>query len=165
MLSNPKLPLPGSSEPRHIRRAYRIGPSPIHGYGLFAERDLCPGEQILEYIGERISKNESIRRCAQGNEFIFYLDEQSDLDGNVESNAARFVNHSCSPNCEVERVGGQLWVIAAQIIAAGAEITFNYGYDLANYREHPCHCATAACVEYIVAEEFRDVVRCAREQC
>jgi len=135
------------------------------GYGLFADHDICQGERIVGYIGQKISKAESIRRCAGGNEFIFYLDEQFDLDGNVESNAARFVNHSCSPNCEVERIADQLSVIARQFIAAGAEITFNYGYDLVNYREHPCHCGTAACFGYIVAEEFRDVVRRAREQC
>ncbi len=164
MPSNPKPPLPGSAEPARIRSACRIAPSPIHGRGLFVEREICAGEKILEYLGERISKSESIQRCAQGNEFIFYLDEQFDLDGQVESNPARFVNHSCSPNCEVERIGGRLWVIARQFIPAGAEITFDYGYDLANYREHPCYCGVPACVGYIVAGEFYDAVGRSKEQ-
>src|SRR5882762_1170486 len=114
MLSNPKPPPLGFAEPAQISRAYRLGPSPIHGYGLFADRDICQGERIVGYIGQKISKAESIRRCAGGNEFIFYLDEQFDLDGNVESNAARFVNHSFSPNCEVERIADPLSVSRTQ---------------------------------------------------
>ncbi len=57
---------------------------------------------ILQYSGERTSKTDSIQRCSEGNPFIFYLDKQFDLDGNVESNPAGYLNHSCSPNCSVE---------------------------------------------------------------
>src|SRR5438445_8538107 len=98
---------------------YYIGASSIHGLGLFAQRDISAGEIIFEYSGEKISKAESIERCSQGNPFIFCLDEQFDLDGNVESNAARFLNHSCSPDCAVESVEGRLLVIAQRAIAAG----------------------------------------------
>ena len=67
---------------------------------------------------------------------------------------ARFVNHSCEPNCEAELSDGQVWIIAGRDIAAGEEVTYNYGYDLVDYREHPCRCGAASCVGYIVAEEF-----------
>ena len=91
---------------------YQIGTSSIHGLGLFARRAISGGQIIVEYSGERISKTESIQRCRQANNFIFYLDEQFDLDGNAQSNPARFVNHSCSPNCVVKRTGDQLFVLA-----------------------------------------------------
>jgi SET domain-containing protein len=133
----------------------RVAPSPIHGGGLFAGRAFAPGERIIEYQGERISKAESIRRCSEGNHFIFYLDEQNDLDGNSETNPARFMNHRCSPNCVVELIDGSLWVTASEPIASGEELTFDYGYDLADYRDYPCNCGAPACFGYILAEEFR----------
>src|SRR5436305_11003030 len=98
---------------------YQIGTSSIHGLGLFARRAISGGQIIVEYSGERISKTESIQRCRQANNFIFYLDEQFDLDGNAQSNPARFVNHSCSPNCVVKRTGDQLFVLAQKPIRAG----------------------------------------------
>jgi len=138
---------------------YQIGTSSIHGLGLFARIAISGGQIILEYSGERISKAESILRCSEGNPFIFYLDEQFDLDGNVESNPARFLNHSCSPNCTVERVEGRLVVVAQRPIAAGEELTFNYGYDLSYYREYPCNCGADACVGYVLAEEFHETAK------
>lgn len=82
-----------------------------------------------------------------------------DLDGDVPWNPARFINHSCAPNCEAEQDGDHIWIIARRDIAAGEELSFNYGYDLVDYRDHPCHCGTADCVGFIVAEEFFDHVR------
>ena len=117
----------------------------------------------MEYVGERISKAESLVRCEAGNPFIFDLDEQCDLDGSVDWNPARFVNHSCSPNCEVESIEGRLWMSALCPIAAGEELTYNYGYEFTEYREHPCGCGASNCVGYIVAEEFHETIRRAQE--
>src|SRR5882724_10058445 len=72
----------------------------IDGLGAFAERDITKGTRVIEYVGERISKTESMERCEKGNAFIFSLDEMHDVDGQVEWNPARFLNHSCEPNCE-----------------------------------------------------------------
>src|SRR5262249_38101926 len=74
--------------------------SRIHGLGGFAKINLTKGERMLEYVGERIDKQESARRCEANNVYIFSLNEAKDIDGNVEWNPARFLNHSCSPNCE-----------------------------------------------------------------
>jgi len=136
-----------------------IGPSPIHGMGGFASRALARGARVVEYIGQKITKAESLRRCEAGNWFIFGLDEEFDLDGNSDCNPARFLNHSCAPNCEAECRGGRIWITARRDIAAGEEITFNYGYTLEEYREHPCRCGTPGCAGYIVAEEFFDHVK------
>jgi SET domain-containing protein len=136
----------------------RIGPSAIHGRGGFAETDIPRGAGVIEYTGERITKAESLRRCEQGNSFIFALDDEFDLDGNIAANPARFLNHSCAPNCDTEYRDGHIWVVALRDIKAGEEITFNYGYSLDEYREHPCQCGAAECVGYILAEEFFDHV-------
>jgi len=133
--------------------------SVIHGTGGFAKTDIAAGTHVIEYIVEKITKAESLRRCELNNEYIFSLDDTHDLDGNVPWNPARFLNHSCDPNCEAELDGGRIWIVARRGIRAGEEITFNYGYDLEDYREHPCRCGTANCAGYIVAEEFFEHVR------
>jgi uncharacterized protein len=133
--------------------------SPIHGTGGFARADLPRGAPVVEYVGRHISSQECIDRCRQGNQYIFHLEDGQDLDGNVDWNPARFLNHSCSPNAEAELVDGRIWIVALRDIAAGEEVTFDYGYDLDDYREHPCHCGAPGCAGFIVAAELRDHVR------
>ncbi len=135
--------------------------SPIHGIGAYAQCRLAKGTRVIEYVGELISAQESIERCRQGNEYIFRLSAERHLDGKVDWNAARFVNHSCAPNCEAQLIEGRIWLVAARDIEAGEEITFDYGYDLEDFHQHPCHCGSADCVGYIVATELRDSVRAA----
>jgi uncharacterized protein len=133
--------------------------SSIHGIGGFARVDIPIGTRVIEYVGEIISKQESLVRCERSNEYIFAIDDERDLDGNVEWNPARFLNHSCEPNCEAQFVDGHIWLVAIRDVRAGEELTFNYSYDLADYREHPCRCGAKTCVGYIVAEEFFEHVR------
>lgn len=133
--------------------------SPIHGMGGFARADIPPETRILEYLGKKIDKQESLRQCELENPGIFCLDEQFDLDGNVDWNPARFLNHGCSPNAEARAMDGSIWIVALRHILAGEEITFNYNYDFQDYRKHPCCCGSPDCCGYIVAEEFFPEIR------
>jgi len=128
--------------------------SPIHGLGGFAKTAIGKGTRVVEYVGERISKSESLRKCEGNNEFIFSLNDEQDLDGDVAWNPARLLNHSCAPNCEAELQEDRIWIVATRDISAGEEITFNYGYDLVDYRDYPCRCGAPDCVGYVVAEEY-----------
>ena len=138
---------------------FEIKPSPVHGVGGFAAMPIRAGTLVVEYVGEKISKRESNCRCETGNTFIFELDDEWDLDGAVGWNPARFLNHSCAPNCDAELIDGCIWIVARRDIASGEELTFNYGYCLEDYREHPCRCGAPECVGYIVAEELFDSIR------
>lgn len=131
-------------------------PSCIHGVGGFAKMDLVQGTLVIEYVGERISAKESIRRCQAGNQFIFRLNENCHLDGNVDWNPARFLNHSCSPNCEAEFIDERIWLVALRDIVLDEEVTFDYGYDLEDFRAHRCRCGAPNCCGYILSEELRD---------
>ena len=133
--------------------------SPIHGTGGFARVDIPAGTRIIEYVGRKISKTESLRLCELSNQYIFALDGEQDLDGNVNFNPARFLNHSCAPNCEAAPENGRVWIIALRDIRLAEEITFNYGYDLDDYRDHPCRCGAPGCAGYIVAESLMAHVR------
>jgi SET domain-containing protein len=134
--------------------------STIHGTGGYARKQIAAGTQVIEYVGEKITKAVSVKRCEASNAYIFTLDNEFDLDGDVAWNPARFINHSCAPNCEAEIDDDQhIWIVALRDIQPGEELTFNYNYDLVEYREHPCQCGTPECVGFIVAEEFFDHVR------
>jgi uncharacterized protein len=141
------------------REAWGIAPSPIHGQGVFARHRISSGARILEYVGQKISKAESLRCCEQQNEYIFSVSDRFDLDGRVDWNLARFVNHSCEPNCEALLESERIWIIAVRDISPGEELTFNYGYDLEDYRNYPCHCGSHRCAGFMIAEEFFDHVR------
>jgi len=139
---------------------YEVRPSHIHGTGVFARANISAETRVIEYIGERISKDESLRRREAGNFFVFIVTEEFDIDGAVDWNPARFINHSCEPNCEARQEDDRIWIIALRDIQAGEELTFNYGYDLQDYEEHPCVCGAPNCIGYMVAEEhFEDVRR------
>ncbi len=136
-----------------------LRPSGIHGTGGFAHVPIPEGTTIVEYVGERIDKLESARRCQDGNPFIFIINDDWDIDGSVDSNPARFLNHSCTPNCEARQdEEGRIWIEALLDIPAGEELSFNYGYDIAEWRDYPCACGTPGCLGFIVAEEFRERV-------
>ena len=137
-------------------------PSSIDGTGGFARCDLPAGARVIEYVGERIDKRESRARCERGEHFIFHLDDQWDLDGNVDRNPARLLNHSCAPNCDAEFIDGRIWIVTTRPVARGEEITFNYGYDLEDYRDYVCRCGAESCVGFIVAEEFFSGLRAGR---
>jgi len=140
----------------HLETALvRFGPSAIEGTGGFARAPISRGTRVIEYKGERISKAESLVRCEASNPFIFNLDGETDLDGSVEWNPARFLNHSCDPNCDAELIENHIWIVANRDIAEGEEITFDYGYDWEDYKDHPCDCGAANCFGFIVSADLR----------
>ena len=93
--------------------------STIHGTGAYARVDIPADTHIIEYVGKKIDKQESERQCELENACIFSLDEAFDLDGNVEWNPARFINHSCSPNAEAQEADARIWIVALRYIKAG----------------------------------------------
>lgn len=139
--------------------------SRIHGTGVFARKNIPAGTRIIEYVGDRITKRESDRRYqiawdraqnGNGNEgivYIFTLNKRFDIDGEVWWNTAKYINHSCDPNCETDIIRGHIWIIATRDIKRGEEISYNYGYDFDSFEDHPCHCGSKKCVGYILAEE------------
>ncbi|MFA5993218.1 MAG: SET domain-containing protein-lysine N-methyltransferase [Candidatus Pacearchaeota archaeon] len=138
--------------------------SKVHGSGVFAKKFIPKGTKIIEYVGEKLTKEQGDRRSEEQLEFaksnphlgavyIFELDDDWDIDGNFDYNTARLINHSCDPNCEFEIADGHIWIFAKRDIKEGEELNYNYGYDYEDYEEHPCKCGSANCVGYILEEE------------
>ncbi|MFN7141924.1 MAG: SET domain-containing protein [Limisphaerales bacterium] len=133
--------------------------SAIDRTGAFAKKKISRGTRIIEYVGEKIDKAESAKRCEAENYYIFTLDDDWDIDGDKDWNPAKYINHSCEPNAESQIVDGHIWIFAIDDIEPGEEVTMNYGYDLENYKEHICRCGAPSCLGYMVAEEFFDHIR------
>lgn len=142
--------------------------SSIHGRGVYATRDIKAEERIIEYVGELIDKEESARRGSNQHElsikngdaavYIFNVSNKYDLDGNVPWNTARLINHSCEPNCEAWMTGKRIFIHALRDIKEGEELSFDYGFDVDCYEDHPCLCGRDACVGYIVSREQWDIL-------
>jgi uncharacterized protein len=132
----------------------RIGNSHIDGQGLFAAQDIAKGTRIIAYIGEKISRSESARRLEAGNAYIFHLNYRYALDGKTLANTARYINHSCDPNCEVEKTNDTLWIMALRDIKEGEELSYNYGYTLEHYKDNPCNCGAQNCCGYILDRQY-----------
>lgn len=128
-----------------------VGPSRIAGKGLFTAQDITPDTRIIPYIGPKISKAESADRLAQGNVYIFEFNDRWNIDGKALKNKARYINHSCDPNCTVETTRRTIWIVARRDIAAGEELSYNYGYTA---RQYPCTCGAKNCCGYILDPEY-----------
>jgi len=151
------------------KKLWKVALSPIHKRGLFANEDIEADTDIIEYVGERISKEESERRALEWEEkarkrgsglvYIFEVDDDHDLDGRRGHNPARYINHSCDGNCEAVNYDGRIWIVAKRDIARGEELTYDYGYDMEHFPDHPCACGAPNCIGYIVREDQRPKVR------
>ena len=137
--------------------------SEIHGTGVYAAKSIPSGDRVIEYLGEKIDKEESERRANEQMEhaektgdaavYIFTLSKKWDIDGNMPWNTPRLLNHSCEPNCEAWIEGKRIFLYALRDIKLGEELTFDYGFDIENYEDHPCLCGREGCVGYIVSRD------------
>ena len=138
--------------------------SSVHGFGIFAKIDIAKKTRIIEYVGEKITKAEADKRGPllieyarkhhqKGAVYLFDLNKKYDIDGHVHYNTAKYINHSCDPNCETDIIRGRIWIISLREIKKDEELSYNYGYDFDTYDEHLCLCRSHNCVRYIVAKE------------
>ncbi|XP_054168749.1 histone-lysine N-methyltransferase NSD2-like [Oppia nitens] len=129
------------------------------GWGLRTLEDIKKGQFVIEYVGELIDEDECERRLkemATNNESNFYfltIDKDNIIDAGPKGNLARFMNHSCQPNCETQKwmVNGatRVGLFAVCDISAGTELTFNYNLDCRGNEKTKCVCGSANCSGFI----------------
>ena len=150
------------ADPRRIQ----IRRSGVHGKGVFALQDVAEGEELIEYVGEVISWAEAERRHPHdpqnpNHTFYFHIDEDHVIDGLHGGNASRWINHACAPNCEADERGGRVFIRALRSIAAGEELSFDYGliiderYTAKLKAEYACWCGADACRGTMLAPKRR----------
>ncbi|MFO1408305.1 MAG: SET domain-containing protein-lysine N-methyltransferase [Steroidobacteraceae bacterium] len=179
----PRQPAGASHHP-HMRHANRAAPngieslfevrrSGIHGRGVYAARPIPKGTRIVEYLGERITHKQADDRYAakgqdDGHTFLFVVNSRIVIDAGVDGNDARYINHSCDPNCDTVIEGGRVYIESLRDIETGEELGYEYGLtwettddpdELANYA---CRCGAKACRGTMLAEEPVDAAKRAR---
>lgn len=141
-----------SSLPRRIQ----VRRSGVHGRGVYAVGPIAAGERILEYRGERISDEEADRRhpadpAHPTHTFYFSLEGGGVIDARFQGNSARWINHSCAPNCEANEVDGRVFIHALRDIEPGEELFYDYHLFVEERltarlkREYACRCGAAQC--------------------
>jgi SET domain-containing protein len=135
---------------------FELRRSPIQGRGAFALRKIRKGTRIIEYTGERISNDEADGRydddaMSRHHTFLFTLDDDTCVDGGVDGNESRFINHSCDPNCEAVIEDRRIWIEAIRTIQPGEELLYDYQYERdvdgeeLDPAQYPCRCGADDC--------------------
>ncbi len=112
------------------------------GKGLFAEERIPKGACVIEYTGRPVSEAEQERMSGK---YLFEVSKKVTIDGNVPSNKARYINHSCAPNCEADGPTGRVFILALRNIKAGEELTYDYGEEYFDEHIKPKGCRCTAC--------------------
>jgi SET domain-containing protein len=145
-------------------RRFAVRKSSIHGRGVFALTHIPKKNRIIEYKGELISDAEADRRYSKRHEhsphtMLFSVDGGLVIDATRRGNAARWINHSCAPNCKIEEEGSRVFIDARRDIRPGEELTYDYNLQIgerhtkAAKREHACFCRARRCRGTMLGEE------------
>lgn len=143
------------------------GKSRIEGRGIFAKRKIPKGTRIIEYRGKRRALAELLASRTEAGPapvFVIRLDEETVIDPTTRGNDARFINHSCEPNCEVYVFDRRLYIYAMSDIRCGEELTFDYQLRSAAgtvgeepvIADYPCHCGSRNCRGTMLARPRRN---------
>ena len=146
-----------TSSARKPARAWRVLQSPVHGRGVFAARTIRKGETVIEYRGKRMTWDEACEQPASDDAdpyhtFLFSLDDGRVIDAAIRGNAARWINHSCAPNCETyEDDRGRVYVAARRKIRPGEELSYDYRLEIEGKvgkrmrKAYACRCGARRC--------------------
>ena len=137
-------------------RRIQVRRSGVHGKGVFALRPIAAGERIIEYVGEVLTWAAAQKRHPHdpsdpNHTFFFHVDDKRVIDAAVGGNAARWINHSCEPNCQAEEEDGRIFIDALRAIAPGEELFYDYGlivderHTPALKKQYECRCGSARC--------------------
>lgn len=135
---------------------FEVRTSRIQGLGAFALRRIPTGTRLIEYAGERLTPAQADARYPdvegeRHHTFLFAIDDAVVIDAAVDGNDARWINHSCDPNCDAVIDDNRIWIEAVRDIEAGEELAYDYAYELeerhtpAAKRRFPCNCGAASC--------------------
>ena len=138
---------------RRGNRFFEVRASPIQGLGGFAIRAIARGTRVVEYTGERITHAEADARyddagMRRHHTFLFTIDRTTVVDAAVGGGPARFLNHSCEPNCVPIVESGRVFVAARRDIRPGEELTYDYAYAREGGEDeerYACRCGAARC--------------------
>ena len=148
----------------HEGYPFEIRPSAIQGQGAFATERIPAGIRLIEYAGQRLTPDEADARYPDETDerhhtYLFAIDDEIVIDAAVDGNEARFINHSCDPNCDAVIDDARIWIETIRDIEPGEELAYDYAYVLkerhtpAAKRRYPCNCGAGKCRGTILARK------------
>lgn len=163
------------SEPAADAPIFEVRRSGIHGRGVYALRRIPKCTRIVEYLGERITHQQADARYDakgqdDGHTFLFVVSSRIVIDAGVAGNDARFINHSCDPNCDTVIENDRVFIESLREIEPGEELAYEYGLtwettdnplELDNYS---CRCGANSCRGTMLAEEPLDKMKVRRRR-
>src|SRR6476620_12159556 len=128
----------------------------MQGLGAFATRHIPAGTRLIEYAGQRLTPAEADARypddpTVRHHTYLFAIDDDVVIDAAVDGNDARFINHSCDPNCDAVVDDMRIWIETIRDIEPGEELAYDYAYELeerhspAAKKRYPCSCGAETC--------------------
>lgn len=118
----------------------------LSGLGLFAGESIPKKTCLIEYVGRVISREEEYTSKSK---YLFEINSRKTIDGQARSNKARYINHSCRPNCEPEIYQGRVFIFSKKDIQKGEELSYDYGKEYYNEHLKPTGCRCPKCQEKI----------------
>jgi SET domain-containing protein len=112
------------------------------GRGLYAAEKIPNGSCVIEYIGKPVT----MEQVTPALKYLFSTGRSTMIDGNIVANKARFINHSCAPNCEIEIKNRRIYVFAKRSIKEGEELTYDYGTEYFDEHIKPHGCGCVKCL-------------------
>ncbi|CAM5786140.1 Methyltransferase OS=Rhizobacter sp. Root404 OX=1736528 GN=ASC76_12905 PE=4 SV=1 [Rhizobacter fulvus] len=155
-----------TTAPKKAGKRIQVRKSGVHGKGVFSTVKLKKGEVLIEYIGEVISWKEALRRHPHDpkdpdHTFYFHVDDKHVIDAKYGGNAARWINHACTPNCEADEIDGRIFIKALRAIPPDTELFYDYGliidepYTKKLKKQFECRCGTKGCRGTMLAPKKR----------
>lgn len=153
-----------ATKPHSRKRPFAVRSSKIHGRGVFATEKIPKGRRLIEYKGEIVTWKIADRRYADDGEnnyhtFLFDIDGKRVIDAGVGGNAARWINHSCNPNCEAVGEGDKIFIESIKTIRPGEELVYDYGFTFEERHtpelksRYTCRCGAKNCRGTMVAKK------------
>jgi hypothetical protein len=144
---------------------FEIRRSPIQGLGAFAVRPIPKGARVVEYTGERIGHARFAVRSAteakgRHHTFFFQATRRTVVDARVHGNEAKYINHSCDPNCRAVIEKGRIYIETRKAVRKGQELAYDYSYGregtetAADEARYACRCGTKKCRGSILVRMF-----------
>lgn len=140
---------------KYRKKMIKFARSRIHGWGLYALEPITPDEMIVEYVGQKIrptvadEREKRYIRKGMGSSYLFRIDSDNVIDATNMGNFARFINHSCQPNCyaKVVVVDGEKRIViySKTPINKGDEITYDYKFPIEEEDKIDCLCGAPSC--------------------
>ena len=142
---------------------FEIRPSRMQGLGAFATERIPEGTRLIEYTGERLTPDEAEARypddpTTRHHTYLFAIDDDVVIDAAVDGNEARFINHSCDPNCDAVIENSRIWIETIRDVEPCEELAYDYAYVLEERhtpsakRRFPCNCGSPKCRGTILAK-------------